>query len=77
MVMPERLIEPAPHRLTVDDQCNMAEVGILRSEDRVELIERAIIDLAPTGASRRASRSMLLHCLRKNTKFRRSLWRGA
>jgi len=38
------------HRLTVHDYYRMAEVGILRPDARVELIEGEIIDMAPNGS---------------------------
>jgi hypothetical protein len=42
--------EPRRHRLTVEDYYLMGEVGILRSEERVELIEGEIIDMPPIGS---------------------------
>jgi Uma2 family endonuclease len=41
---------PRPHRLTVDEYYRMAEVGVLPPDARVELIDGAIIDMAPIGS---------------------------
>ncbi|MCB1875219.1 MAG: hypothetical protein KDH88_04515 [Chromatiales bacterium] len=38
------------HRYTVDDYHRMGEVGILDPQQRMELVEGAIIDMAPIGS---------------------------
>jgi len=39
------------HRLTVDDFHRMGEAGILRADERVELIDGEVIDMAPIGSN--------------------------
>ena len=48
-------IEPARHRLNVDDYYRMAEVGILGWGSRVELIDGEIIDMAPISPGHAAT----------------------
>ena len=52
---PMRLANGAAcHALSVDDFHKLGEIGVLRDEDRVELIEGVLIDMPPIG-SRHAS----------------------
>ena len=37
------------HRLTVDEYCRLTDAGVLGPEDRVELIEGEMVDMAPIG----------------------------
>jgi len=53
------------HRWTVDDYHRMGEVGLLDPDDRVELIEGEIVEMAPIGdghadASNRLNRLLVL-----------------
>jgi len=41
---------PARHKLTADEFHRMADVGILKQTDRVELIEGEMIDMTPIGS---------------------------
>ena len=41
---------PARHRLTIGDYQRLGEVGILPADSRVELIDGALIDMAPIGS---------------------------
>ena len=58
---------PTRHRLDVDDYHRMVDAGILGKEDRVELIDGEIIDMAPIGQGHAAvvgglTRSLVMAC---------------
>lgn len=40
---------PGRHRITVDEFYRLAEAGILRADDRVELIDGEVFDMSPIG----------------------------
>ena len=51
------------HKLDVDDYYRMAEAGILGQDDRVELIDGEIIDMAPIGSGHAAVVNRLTEAL--------------
>lgn len=57
---------PARHRLTVADYERMAEAGILRRDDRVELIDGEIIDMSPIGVLHAALVNVLARYLNRH-----------
>ena len=55
----DRPAAPTPRRFDVDDYYRMAAAGILSPEDRVELIEGEIVDMAPIGSDHAATTDIL------------------
>ena len=55
----DRPTAPTPRRFDVDDYYRMAAAGILSPEDRVELIEGEIVDMAPIGSEHAATTDIL------------------
>lgn len=55
----------AYHRITVDQYYRMAEVGLLAPDERVELIDGVIIDMAPIGSRCAGTASQLGEVLAK------------
>lgn len=53
----------ARHRLSIDDYYRMSGAGILGEDDRVELIEGEIIDMAPIGSTHAATVKRLARAL--------------
>jgi Uma2 family endonuclease len=56
---------PQRHRLSVRDYYRMAEAGILRPDERVELIEGEIIDMVPAGSRHAGTVNQLTSLLQK------------
>jgi Uma2 family endonuclease len=46
----------ARHKLTVHEYHRMGEAGILRPDQRVELIDEELIDMAPIGSNHQPGR---------------------
>ena len=44
------IFKPVPHKLTVEAYCDLARTGHLDEDDRVELIDGVIIEMAPIGS---------------------------
>ncbi len=53
--MDDATLAPARHRLTVHDYHRMADAGIFGEDDRIELIDGDLIDMAPIGPGHAAS----------------------
>jgi Uma2 family endonuclease len=51
------------HRLDVDEYYRMAEAGILGEDDRIELIDGELIDMAPIGQDHASSVNSLNEAL--------------
>ena len=57
---------PRPHhRFSVDDYEQMIEVGILREDDRVELIRGEIVEMSPIGGPHNACLNRLIRLSRR------------
>jgi Uma2 family endonuclease len=56
-------IQLTRHRFTADEYHQMAEAGVLRDDDRVELIEGEIVDMTPIGPRHSAVVNRLTHAL--------------
>lgn len=52
----------APRRFSVDEYYRMAEVGILSSKDRVELLQGEVVEMSPIGVRHAACVDFLAAC---------------
>lgn len=65
----------APHRkLSVEEYHRMGEVGILREDDRVELIDGELIEMTPIGPFHAGLGGMLVELLGYRTAGRAIAW---
>ncbi|GAB4361238.1 MAG: Uma2 family endonuclease [Methylohalobius crimeensis] len=65
----------APHRkLTVEQYHRMGETGILGADERVELIEGELIDMAPIGHFHAGLGSLLIEVLAHRTQGQAIAW---
>lgn len=67
-------IEHARRLFTVEEYGRMVEAGILREDDRVELIEGEIIEMAPIGSRHTACVSTLTELLVTTVGSRARVW---
>jgi Uma2 family endonuclease len=65
-----KLLEPTPHRFTVDEYYRMADTGILHPDARVELLDGEIIDMAPIGPFHGGTVNSLIRLLAEPAKGR-------
>lgn len=72
--MDDARIVPARHRLTVDEYHRMAEAEVFAAEDRIELIEGDLIDMAPIGQGHAAIVGGLLEALFLACAGRAHVW---
>jgi len=54
LLRPMLSAETQVHRLSYEDVLRMVEVGVLREEDRVELVDGVLLDMSPPGAAHSA-----------------------
>jgi Uma2 family endonuclease len=52
-----------PRKLSVDDYHRMAETGILRASERVELLDGLLIEMSPIGRQHRALHALIVEYL--------------
>lgn len=52
---------PQRHRITADEYCRMAEIGLLAPDARVELIDGEILDMPPIGKDHESVVDQLNH----------------
>jgi len=64
------LVEPAPHRFTVEEYYRMAETGILHPDTRVELLEGEILDMMPIDPPHGGTVNKLTHLFTNSAEGR-------
>ena len=72
--MNDASVLPARHKLDVNDYHRMADAGIFGEDDRIELVEGDIIDMAPIGQGHEAVVSGLTEALVMACMGRAIVW---
>lgn len=62
------------HRFTVAEYYKMAEAGILGEDDRVELIDGKIIDIAPSGPAHAWCVTVLIELFSEGLRQKATVW---
>lgn len=68
------IVMPSRHKLEADTYFRMAEAGIFPKEDRIELVEGDLIDMAPTGHDHAAFVSGLVEAFVLACAGRATVW---
>lgn len=67
-------VAPTPHRFSVKDYYRMVEAGVLREDDRMELVEGEIVDMVPIGSRHAACVARLTRLLVSGLGERAVVW---
>jgi Uma2 family endonuclease len=67
-------VQLVTRRFTVDDFYRMAQAGILTEDDRVELIEGQVVEMAPIGSGHASRVARLTHLFGRGVGDRALVW---
>lgn len=65
---------PVLHRFTVDDYYRMAEVGVLKRDDRVELLDGQVVEMSPIGNRHSVCVALLTKLFSAQIRDRAEVW---